>query len=307
MLEFGSLIAEAGMPDGVVNIVTGHGNPCGRVLTLHPLVARISFTGGPSAARHVIGNSTHNFAEVSLELGGKSPIIVFEDADIDSAVNGAAGGIFGALGQSCVAGSRLLLHETIADQFIEKMRAFATGIRIGDPMLEQTEMRPLCKFDRLETIERELAHAKTEGATVICAGQRAKAGSDMFFQPTIVACPSADLRIVDTELFGPVVTVLHFKDEADAIRLANRSEHGLAAGIFTRASARSLRVAKAVKAGIIWVNTYRAVSPVAQFGGMKNSGYGRESGYQAVYDYTRPKTVWVNTSDVPLGSQFVAR
>jgi len=307
MLEFGSLIAEAGIPDGVVNIVTGHGDPCGRVLTSHPLVARISFTGGPNAARHVIGNSTHNFAEVSLELGGKSPIIVFEDADIDSAVNGAAGGIFGASGQSCVAGSRLLLHEAIADQFIEKMRAIATGVKIGDPMLEQTEMGPLCTFGQLETIERELAHAKTEGATVICGGQRAKAGSDMFFQPTIVACPSPDLRIVDTELFGPVVTVLRFKDEADAIRLANRSEHGLAAGIFTRASARSLRVAKAVKAGIIWVNTYRAVSPVAQFGGMKNSGYGRESGYQAVYDYTRPKTVWVNTSDAPLGSQFVAR
>ena len=307
MLEFGSLIAEAGIPDGVVNIVTGHGDPCGRVLRSHPLVARISFTGGPNAARHVIGNSTHNFAEVSLELGGKSPIIVFEDADIDSAVNGAAGGIFGASGQSCVAGSRLLLHEAIADQFIEKMRAIATGVKIGDPMLEQTEMGPLCTFGQLETIERELAHAKTEGAIVICGGQRAKAGSDMFFQPTIVACPSPDLRIVDTELFGPVVTVLRFKDEADAIRLANRSEHGLAAGIFTRASARSLRVAKAVKAGIIWVNTYRAVSLVAQFGSMKNSGYGRESGYQAVYDYTRPKTVWVNTSDAPLGSQFVAR
>jgi (Z)-2-((N-methylformamido)methylene)-5-hydroxybutyrolactone dehydrogenase len=133
MLEFGSLIAEAGIPDGVVNIVSGHGDPCGRVLTSHPLVARISFTGGPNAARHVIGNSTHNFAEVSLELGGKSPIIVFEDADIDSAVNGAAGGIFRASGQSCVAGSRLLLHETIADQFIEKMQAIATGIKIGDP------------------------------------------------------------------------------------------------------------------------------------------------------------------------------
>ena len=176
MLEFGSLIAEAGIPDGVVNIVTGHGDPCGRVLTSHPLVARISFTGGPNAARHVIGNSTHNFAEVSLELGGKSPIIVFEDADIDSAVNGAAGGIFGASGQSCVAGSRLLLHEAIADQFIEKMRAIATGIKIGDPMLEQTEMGPLCTFGQLETIELELAHAKTEGATVICGGQRAKAG-----------------------------------------------------------------------------------------------------------------------------------
>jgi len=174
MLEFGSLIAEAGIPDGVVNIVTGHGDPCGRVLTSHPLVARISFTGGPNAARHVIGNSTHNFAEVSLELGGKSPIIVFEDADIDSAVNGAAGGIFGASGQSCVAGSRLLLHETIADQFIEKMQAIATGIKIGDPMLEQTEMGPLCTFGQLETIERELAHAKTKAQQSFAVGSPPK-------------------------------------------------------------------------------------------------------------------------------------
>jgi acyl-CoA reductase-like NAD-dependent aldehyde dehydrogenase len=307
MLEFGALIAKVGIPDGVVNIVTEHGDPCGRALTSHPLVARISFTGGPNAARHVIGNSCYNFAEVSLELGGKSPIIVFEDADIDSAVNGAVGGIFGASGQSCVAGSRLLLHEDIADDFIAKMQAIARNIKLGDPMLENMEMGPLCTTGQLETIEAELAIAVAEGATVVCGGQRADASSEMFFQPTILDCPSPDLRIVDTELFGPVVTVLRFKDEADAIRLADHTEHGLAAGIFTRSGARSHRVAKAVKAGIIWINTYRAVSPIAEFGGMKSSGFGRESGYQAVYDSTRAKTVWINTSDAPLGSQFVAR
>ena len=172
ILEFGVLIAKAGIPDGVVNIVTGHGDPCGRALTSHPLVARISFTGGPNAARHVIDNSRYNFAEVSLELGGKSPIVVFEDPDIDSAVNGDVGGIFGASGQSCVAGSRILLPEDFTDDFIAKMQAISRNIKLGDPMLENTEMGPLCTTGQLETIEAELAIAVTEGATVVCGGRR---------------------------------------------------------------------------------------------------------------------------------------
>ena len=306
ILEFGKLIEQAGFPAGVVNIITGHGEPCGKALTSHPLVARISFTGGPTAARHVLMNSANNFAQVSLELGGKSPVIVFDDADIDSAVNGSVGGIFGASGQSCVAGSRLLLHEDIADDFLAKMAAIAADVRIGDPMLEETDMGPLCTVAQLENIESQVAKAVTQGATLRCGGKRAAAGK-MYFEPTIIECPSEDLDIVDTELFGPVVSVLRFKTEEEALRLANSSDHGLAAGIFTRDSARSLRISKAVKAGIVWVNTYRVISPIAEFGGMKNSGYGRESGFQAVYDYTRPKTVWMNTSDTPLGSQFVAR
>lgn len=307
MLEFGRLIDEAGIPPGVVNIVTGHGDPCGKALTSHPLVARISFTGGPVAAQHVLHNSANNFAEVSLELGGKSPFIVFDDANLESAVNGSISGIFGAAGQSCVAGSRLYLQDGIADEFLVRMTALAGAIRIGDPLAEETEMGPLCTTGQLETIEREVAHARDEGGTVLCGGARPDGLEGLFYQPTIIECPRQDLRIVDTELFGPVLSVLRFKDEAEAIRLANDTKHGLAAGIFTRDSARSLRVAKAVKAGIVWVNTYRAVSPIAEFGGVKGSGYGRESGFQAIYDYTRPKTVWMNTSDEPLGSQFVAR
>jgi len=306
MLEFGELIAQAGIPDGVVNIVTGHGDPCGKVLTSHPLVARVSFTGGPDAARHVIGNTRENFAEVSLELGGKSPFIVFEDADIESAVNGSVAGIFGASGQSCVAGSRLIVHEDIADDFLDRLAAIANAVRIGDPMAEETEMGPLCTHGQLETIEREVARAVEEGARVICGGERAPAG-EMFFQPTVLDCPRPDLHIVDTELFGPVLSVLRFRTEDEALALANDTVHGLAAGIFTRDNARALRMSRAVRAGIVWVNTYRAVSPVAEFGGMKTSGYGRESGFQAVYDYTRPKTVWMNTSSEPLGSQFVSR
>ncbi|MDA7430061.1 aldehyde dehydrogenase [Primorskyibacter aestuariivivens] len=307
MLEFGALIAEAGIPDGVVNIVTGHGDPCGKVLTSHPLVARVSFTGGPASARHVIGNTRENFAEISLELGGKSPFIIFDDADIESAVNGAVGGIFGASGQSCVAGSRLLVHEDVADEVLARMAAIAEAVRIGDPMAEETDMGPLCTHGQLENIERELARAVEEGGRIICGGKRAEAGSDMYFRPTIVDCPRPDLHIVDTELFGPVLSVLRFRTEEEALALANDTVHGLAAGIFTRDSARALRMSRAVRAGIVWVNTYRAVSPIAEFGGMKTSGYGRESGFQAVYDYTRPKTIWMNTSSEPLGSQFVSR
>ena len=307
MLEFGALIEAAGIPPGVVNIISGHGDPCGRVLTSHKLVARISFTGGPGAARQILTNSTNNFAQVSLELGGKSPIIVFDDANLESAVNGAISGIFGATGQSCVAGSRLLLQDTIADAFLERMVALAGQIRIGDPLAAETEMGPICTLGQLDCVEREVARAVTEGGRVLCGGARVDGLAGRFYHPTIIDCPSPDLHIVDTEMFGPVLSVLRFKDEAGAIRLANQTEHGLAAGIFTRDGARQLRMVKAVKAGIVWVNTYRAVSPIAEFGGMKNSGYGRESGLQAVYDYTRPKTAWINTSDEPLGNQFIAR
>ncbi|MGI9316220.1 MAG: aldehyde dehydrogenase [bacterium] len=307
MLEFGRLIEQAGIPPGVVNIVTGHGDPCGRALTSHPLVARISFTGGPTAAEHVLHNSANNFAQVSLELGGKSPFIVFDDVDLNSAVNGALGAIFGAAGQSCVAGSRLYLQENIADEFLSQMTTMANKIHIGDPLNEDTEMGPLCTTGQLENLEREVAQAISEGGTIVCGGKRMNGLDGLYYEPTIIECPHQSLHIVDTELFGPVLSVMRFKDEAEAIRLANSTKHGLAAGIFTRDSARSLRMVKAVKAGIVWVNTYRAVSPIAEFGGIKGSGYGRESGFQAMFDYTRPKTVWMNTSDEPLGSQFVAR
>ena len=307
MLEFGKLIEEAGFPPGVVNIVTGHGDPCGRALTGHKLVARISFTGGPGAARHVLENSKKNFAEVSLELGGKSPFIVFDDANIESAVNASIAGIFGATGQSCVAGSRLYLHEDIADEFLERMVAQAREIRIGDPLLDETQMGPLCTVGQRDTIERELAFAQEEGAEILTGGKRPEGMEGLFFEPTILACPRQDLKIVDTELFGPVLCAQRFKTEEEALALANDTEHGLAAGIFTRDSARSLRMSSAVRAGIVWVNTYRVVSPIAEFGGIKGSGYGRESGFQAMYDYTRPKTVWMNTSDEPMANPFVMR
>jgi acyl-CoA reductase-like NAD-dependent aldehyde dehydrogenase len=308
MLEFGRLIEEAGFPPGVVNIVTGHGEPCGRALTSHPLVARISFTGGPESARHVLRNSTENFAEVSLELGGKSPFMVFDDADLESAVNGSIAGIFGASGQSCVAGSRLYLQESIADEFLDRMVGQAGSIVIGDPLEDATQMGPLATTAQIDRIEQEIGIAREEGGTVLHGGQRpAHPNRGWYYEPTIVACPRQDMRIVDTELFGPVLSVLRFKTEDEVLRLANDTKHGLAAGIFTRDGARSLRVARATRAGIVWVNTYRVVSPIAEFGGFGGSGYGRESGFQAIYDYTRPKTIWVNTSSEPMANPFVMR
>ena len=306
LLEFGKLVEQAGIPNGVVNIITGHAEPCGRALTSHPLVAKIAFTGGPDAARHILRNSAENFAEVSLELGGKSPFIVFDDANIESAVNGSVAGIFGATGQSCVAGSRLYLQEDIADEFLERMIAIAKNIRVGDPLADETDMGPLCTQAQVDHLERQLALAVEEGGTVLTGGKRADLNG-LYFEPTIVECPRQDMTIVDTELFGPVLAVQRFKTEDEVVALANDTRHGLAAGIFTRDSARSLRMSKRVKAGIIWVNTYRAISPIAAFGGVKGSGYGREAGMQAVYDYTRPKTVWMNLSDDPIANPFKMR
>ena len=306
LLEFGKLIAEAGIPDGVVNIITGHATPCGQALTTHPLVAKVAFTGGPEAAKHIIRNSAENFAHVSLELGGKSPFIVFDDADLDSAVNGSVAGIFAATGQSCVAGSRLYLHDDIADAFLEKMVKIAGNIRIGDPQADETEMGPLCTQAQLDHIKTQVALAQQEGGTVLTGGKQPQLGG-LYYEPTIIDCPRQDMTIVGTELFGPVLAVQRFKTEAEALALANDTDHGLAAGIFTRDSARSLRMSKRIKAGIVWVNTYRMISPIAEFGGMKSSGYGREAGFQALLDYTRPKTVWMNMSDDPIANPFKPR
>ncbi|MCH9845647.1 MAG: aldehyde dehydrogenase [Alphaproteobacteria bacterium] len=312
MLEFGKLVEQAGFPKGVVNIVTGHGEVCGKELTSHPLVQRISFTGGANAARHVIQNSTHNFAQTSLELGGKSPFIVFDDANIASAVNGCIAGIFGASGQSCVAGSRLYLQENIADEFLQKLLAQVKEIHIGDALDEKSQMGPLCSHGQIEHIEREIKIALEQGGTLLHGGKRAQNLPDknkdgLFFEPTIIECHSQNQQIVDTELFGPVLAILRFKDETEAIKLANDTKYGLAAGLFTQNSARSLRVSKALRAGIVWVNLYRMISPIVEFGGFKDSGYGRESGMQAMMDYTRPKAIWLNMSDEPMANPFMMR
>ena len=285
----------------------GHGDPCGKALTSHKDVARISFTGGAESAKYVIQNSANNFAETSLELGGKSPLIVFEDANIESALNASIAAIFGASGQSCVAGSRLYLHEDIADNFLERIKQRAEKIVLGNPLDENTQMGPLCTTNQILKIETEISHAVSEGATILCGGQRLTGQSSLFFKPTIILCPNQKLRIVDIELFGPVLCVIKFKTEEEVARLANDTKFGLAAGVFTQNSAKSLRMAKILRAGIVWINTYRMVSPIAEFGGFKHSGFGRESGFQAMFDYTRPKTIWLNTSDEPISDPFIMR
>ena len=306
MLEFAKVFEEAGFPPGVFNVISGLGEPCGRALTTHPLVDRISFTGGPETARHVVRNSAENFAQVSLELGGKSPVVVFDDADLESATNGVLLSIFSASGQSCVAGSRLLLHESIHDEVLSRVAEKANKIRIGDPLDDNSQMGPLATRAQLDNIDSTVADAKANGATLIHGGQQpAGMGDGWYYEPTVVACPDQQLGIVQRELFGPVVSALRFTDEAHALQLANDSRFGLAAGVFTADIGRALRITKGIRSGIVWVNTYRMVSPLAPFGGYKDSGYGRESGLEAIYDYTRPKTVWLNTSPDPIADPFV--
>jgi aldehyde dehydrogenase (NAD+) len=308
MFEFARIVEQAGFPSGVVNVITGFGEPCGRLLTSHPGVARVAFTGGPETARHIVRNSAENFAVVSLELGGKSPILVFEDADIEGAVNGIIAGNFGATGQSCVAGSRVFIHAAIRERILAKLVERAARIRIGDPLADDTQVGPLCTRGQYDHISASVEAAVGEGAQLLYGGRRPE-GFDRgwYYSPTILDCPHQDIRTVREEMFGPVMSVMSFDSEEQAIELANRSDFGLGAGVFTSDVARALRVSDAIHSGIVWVNTYRAISPIAPFGGFKNSGSGREAGIDTIYDYTRTKTVWINTSSEPMADPFVMR
>lgn len=308
LLEFARLIDAAGFPKGVVNIVTGFGEPAGRALTSHPKVARVAFTGGPATARQVVRNTAENLAHVTLELGGKSPVLVFADADLDSVSNAIIAGIFAATGQSCVAGSRLYVERPAHDRLVAILASKAAKIRIGDPQDEATEMGPLATARQRAHIEDNLARSVAAGARVMCGGGRPvgrEAG--WFFAPTIVSAADNTVPCVAEELFGPVLSVLSFDSEEEAIALANDTRFGLASGVFTTSLTRAHRVTRRLRAGIVWVNTYRAVSPIVPFGGYGQSGLGREGGSESVRDYTRTKSVWIRTSDDPVPDPFVMR
>ena len=308
LLEFAKLVHEAGIPAGVVNVITGFGEPCGRALTSHPDVSRVAFTGGIDAARRVVENTANNFAHVSLELGGKSPILIFDDADLQGAVNGAVAGNFGATGQSCVAGTRVFVQSGIYDAFMSELVARAEAIRIGDPLEANTQMGPLATERQRDHIESVLADSAEQGATIVTGGSRPDGFDDgWYFSPTVVACPDQSIRSTQEELFGPVMSVLKFETEEEGIALANDTRFGLGSGVFTENGARALRVSKAIRSGIVWVNTYRAISPISPFGGFGLSGYGREAGMDAIMEYTRTKAVWINTSSEPMANPFIMR
>ncbi|MDS9471536.1 aldehyde dehydrogenase [Sporosarcina pasteurii] len=308
LLELMKLVEEAGFPPGVVNVVTGFGLPVGDTLTAHPLVRRVAFTGGAESARHVVRNTAENFAQLSLELGGKSPNIVFEDADPDNAAMGIIAGIFGATGQSCVAGSRAFLHVDIYDKVMERLVDRVSNIMIGDPLSDTTEMGPLATEEQLKRVEKYVKLGKEEGGKIIIGGKKPEhLEKGWYFEPTIFEHTDNNARITREEIFGPVLSVIPFKNEAEVIEMANSTDYALAAGIWASDIAKAHRVAKAIRAGIVWVNTYRSISPIAPIGGSGLSGYGRESGFDAIYEYTQSKVVWVNTSSEAIPDPFIMR
>lgn len=306
LLEFARLVQEAGFPAGVVNIVTGFGASCGTALTTHPKVAHIAFTGGPETARHIVRNSAENLASTSLELGGKSPILVFADADLESAANAQVAGIFAATGQSCVAGSRLIVERSVKDRFLGILKAKAEAIRVGSPLDMATEVGPLATERQRKHIVSLVSASEKAGAKVVTGGL-AVDGAGYFYPPTILDCDGIRSPSMEREFFGPVLSVVSFETEAEAIALANDTVYGLASGVFTQNLTRAHRLMKAIRAGVVWVNTYRAVSPIAPFGGFGLSGDGREGGLAAALDYTRTKTIWLRTSDDPIPDPFVMR
>jgi acyl-CoA reductase-like NAD-dependent aldehyde dehydrogenase len=294
-LRIAELIVEAGFPPGVVNIVPGAAEAGARIAN-HPDIALVSFTGSTPTGRTIVTASAGNLKRVHLELGGKGANIVFADANLDAAVNGSAFAIFHNQGQACIAGSRLLLHEAIADEFLAGFGALARRIRVGDPKRPETQLGPLTSAVHRDRVLAHLEAARAEGAVVVSGGgvpADPTLSGGMYVEPTIVDAHPRH-RIAREEVFGPVVVVHTFRDDEEAVRLANGVEYGLGAGLWTRDLSRAHRVAGALRAGMVWVNSYKRVNPGSPFGGVGMSGHGREMGFEAMDEYTQARSVWVN-------------
>ena len=307
--EFAKLVQQAGFPPGVVNVISGLGSEIGDLLVKHPKVAKVAFTGGTQTGKKVYQNAAEGIKKVSLELGGKSPNIVFEDANIDNAIKGVISGIFAATGQTCIAGSRLLVQKSIHDKFVDGIVEFAKTAKMGNPLQPETQVGPVTNLVQYEKILSYLDIAKGEGAKCVLGGAkatRAECGEGWFIEPTIYTHVHNKMRIAQEEIFGPVLSVIPFENENEAIDIANDVNYGLAAGIWTNDMKKVFEVSNALQAGTVWVNTYRTLSYMSPFGGYKQSGLGRESGKEAIYEYLQQKCVWISTAkEIP--NPFVMR
>jgi acyl-CoA reductase-like NAD-dependent aldehyde dehydrogenase len=295
-LRIAALAHEVGFPKGVINMVPGYGNTAGQYLAEHPGVDKIAFTGSTATGRRIVQASAGNLKRVQLELGGKGANIVFDDAFLPAAVNGSAFAIFHNQGQACIAGSRLILHERIADAFLDKFLTLARSIKLGNPLDPGTEMGPLTSQQHRDRVLSYVKVAKEQGGEVLLGGtppERDELAKGCYVEPTVVRAKPTD-RVCQEEVFGPFVTVSTFKDDDEVIAIANGTEYGLGGGLWTTNLQRAHRTAAAMRSGMVWINCYKRVNPGSPFGGIGQSGYGREMGFEAMHDYTEAKSVWVN-------------
>jgi aldehyde dehydrogenase (NAD+) len=308
-LEFMGLFEEAGFPPGVVNCIAGYGAEVGQPLVEHPLVAKVAFTGSDIAGQKIYETAARKIMPVTLELGGKSPNIVFEDSDMEAAIMGVISGIFAATGQTCIAGSRLLVQRSIHDQFVEKLISVARQAKIGDPMSLETHVGPVTTKQQYQKIIDYIAIAKAEGAKCVLGGKPYNGPGikgERFIEPTIFTEVKNNMRIAQEEVFGPILSVIPFDTEEEAVAIGNDIVFGLAAGVWTSDIGRALRMSEKLKAGTVWVNTYRAVSFTSPFGGYKRSGQGRESGQSSIKEFLQVKSVWIS-QETSTANPFIMR